>query len=169
MLASPTSFDLSAMSVADLLRLWAGTMSELQHRHIVRTNNNPIGDIAEAIVHRHFGGERGAFSQKGWDIRTETGQRLQVKAMRRTGSRARRNLSAIRDTEYDSVVVVMFDIDFNLTLGLQFRRELVEQLFPMRSHVNGRIITITDSLMQHPDVIQLDLSNAYAEVSSPPT
>jgi hypothetical protein len=32
------------------------------------TNNNPIGDIAEAIVATH-GGERGSFSQAGWDAR----------------------------------------------------------------------------------------------------
>jgi hypothetical protein len=29
----------------------------------VRTYNDPIGDIAEAIVARHYGGVRGSFAQ----------------------------------------------------------------------------------------------------------
>ena len=37
---------------------------------MVRTNNNPVGDIAEAIVHAYYCGERGGFSQAGWDIKT---------------------------------------------------------------------------------------------------
>ena len=35
-------------------------MRELRKRDVIRTNNNPIGDIAEAIVHQHYGGERGS-------------------------------------------------------------------------------------------------------------
>lgn len=80
--------DLSSMTMAELLRLWAGTMTELRTTGMVRTANNPVGDIAEAIVHEHYGGTRGSFSQKGWYVQDLNGRRLQVKGMRRTGQRA---------------------------------------------------------------------------------
>jgi hypothetical protein len=84
--------DLSELSTRELLALWAQSLRELRDRGIVRTFNNPIGDIAEALVADHFDGERGSFSQKTWDVRTPT-ELLQVKAVRRTGPGALGNLS----------------------------------------------------------------------------
>lgn len=40
-----------------------------------------VGDIAA-----HYGGERGNFSQAGWDVLLPGGERLQVKALRETGA-----------------------------------------------------------------------------------
>lgn len=157
------------MTIAELLRLWAGTMNELRKRDALRTNNNPVGDIAETIVHAHYGGQRGSFSQRGWDIQDPTGRRIQVKGIRRTGARGRRNLSAIRDSDYDVVVIVMFDVEFLLTECLEVPREVVEELFPIRSYVNGRIITVTDALTQHPMVSTVDMRAAYAGIDSPYT
>ena len=90
-------------------------MRELRRRDVIRTNNNPVGDIAEAIVHAHYGGTRAGFSQAGWDVTTDDGERIQVKAMRLTPTTKRRNVSPIRDRDYDSVVIVVFDEDFQVT------------------------------------------------------
>lgn len=158
--------ELSSLSTPELLRLWAGIMTELRTRDVVRTNNNPVGDIAEAIVHEHYGGRRGSFSQKGWDVETHDGQRLQVKGIRRTGLRGRRNLSAIRDSDYDLVVVVVFDEDFRLTTALSIPREVVEEMFPIRPYVNGRIITVTDALAMRSGIATIDMTAAYQRVGS---
>lgn len=158
--------DLSSMTIAEMLRLWAGTMTELRTRGMVRTANNPVGDIAEAIVHEHYGGTRGSFSQKGWDVQDLAGRRLQVKSMRRTGQRGRRNLSAIRDSDYDLVVIVVFDPDFILTTALEVPRKVVEELFAIRPYVNGRIITVTDALLQHPKVSAIDMTAAYERLGA---
>jgi len=152
--------DPSSRSTRELLADWAAIMRQLRDRGIIRTNNNPIGDIAEAIVAEHYGGERGSFSQAGWDVRLPSGERLQVKALRQTGARGRRNLSPIRDVDYDAVIVVIFDEDFRVTEGLRIRRATVEELFPHRAHVNGRIITLTQKLRDHPDVAVVELSDA---------
>lgn len=158
--------DLSSMTIAELLRLWAGTMAEFRTRDVVRTANNPVGDIAEAIVHEHYGGTRGSFSQKGWDVQDVTGRRLQVKGMRRTGQRGRRNLSAIRDSDYDLVVIVVFDSDFTLATALEVPREVVEELFAIRPYVNGRIITVSEALLRHPKVSEIDMTAAYARLGA---
>jgi len=112
-------------------------MRDLRAREIIRTNNNPVGDLAEAVVAAHYGGERGGFVQAGWDVRLPTGERLQVKALRETGAGGRRNLSPIRDADYDAVIVVIFDEDFRVTEGLRIERATVEELFPHRERVNG--------------------------------
>jgi hypothetical protein len=152
--------DLKTLSVRDLLALWAGTLRELKDRGVVRTYNNPIGDIAEELVAVHYGGERGSFSQKSWDVKVGD-ELLQVKALRRTGPRGRRNLSPVRsDDGYTAVIVVIFTKDLRVEQALRIPREVVNELFKRRAHVNGRIITITRRLLAHPSVKTVDLSDA---------
>ena len=154
------TYDPSTRTTRELLADWAAIMRQLHARDIIRTNNNPIGDIAEAIVAEHYGGTRGSFSQAGWDVLLPSGERLQVKALRQAGARGRRNLSPIRDADYDAVIVVIFDEDFRVTEGLRLERAAVEDLFAHRPHVNGRIITLTQKLRAHPGVSIVALSDA---------
>ena len=149
-----------------LLADWSAVMNELRVRDIIRTNNNPVGDIAEAIVATHYGGERGAFSQSGWDVTTPDGERIQVKAMRLTPTSNRRNLSPIRDRNYDFVVVVIFDENFQVTEGLRFSRKVVEELFEHHAYVNGRIITVTKALRAHPLVETVELTDAAVRLGT---
>lgn len=158
--SAKSAYDAESRSTRGLLRDWAAIMKALRDREIIRTNNNPVGDIAEAIVADHFGGERGSFVQAGWDVLTPQGERLQVKATRRTSTSKGRKLSPIRDSDYDAVVVVVFREDFGVDLGLRLRRPLVEELFPHNPHVNGRSISITRKLLEHPGVERVDLSDA---------
>jgi len=148
------------MSIRELLALWASALRELRNRGVVRTFNNPIGDIAEELVAIHYGGERGSFTQKTWDVRVGT-DLLQVKALRRTGLRTRRNLSPIRsDDGYTAVVVVVFTEDLRVDSALRVPREVVNELFVRRPHVNGRIVVVGRRLLEDPRVESLDLSDA---------
>jgi hypothetical protein len=58
------------------------------------------------------------------------------------------------------VIVVVFDEDFRVTEGLRIDRATVEELFPHRDHVNGRVITVTQKLRDHPDVAVVELFDA---------
>lgn len=140
-------------------------MRELRAREIIRTNNNPVGDIAEAVVAEYYQGIRGSFAQAGWDVKVGD-ELIQVKALRQVPGTKRRNLSPIRDTDYSSVVIVIFDEDFNVLEGLKLTRDLVEQLFPHRAYVNGRIITVTGRLRENADVAHLDLAEAALRVGA---
>ncbi|MFI5501706.1 DUF6998 domain-containing protein [Nocardia asteroides] len=159
--------DLAALTAPELLRLWAESMTELQARGLLRTSNNPVGDLAEAIAHEHFGGERGSFSQKGWDIRTTAGERIQVKGMRRTPGSKRTALSAIRDTDYDTVLVIIFDVNYELVEAFSMTREKAEAAFTHSSHVNGIIPRITQKLLMGEQVTRVDLRDAYRRISFP--
>lgn len=154
---------LATLGTRDLLSLWAQTLRELHDRGVVRTFNNPIGDIAEELVAAHFGGERGSFSQASWDVRTLAGELLQVKALRRTGKRTRRNLSPVRSDDYTAVIVVIFTEDLRVEQAIRIPQAVVSELFAVRSHVNGRVITVTQRLLSHPDVRIFDLSDAVLD------
>lgn len=65
----------------DLLQLEAAIVSELRGRGLVRTNNKPLGDIAEQIVLAARGGGLEPNSTKSHDVTSLDGRRIQVKAM----------------------------------------------------------------------------------------
>jgi len=154
------SVDVAGLSVRELLALWGGSLRELRRRGVVRTFNSPIGDIAEELVALHYGGERGSFSQKTWDVRVGT-EFLQVKALRRNEGGKRRNLSPIRsDDGYDAVIVVVFTEELRIEKAIRIPRAVVNEMFERRAHVNGRIIRLTGRLLEHPDVEAIALSDA---------
>lgn len=154
-----STIDLTRLAVRELLGLWAGSLRELRDRGVVRTFNNPIGDIAEELVAQHYRGERGSFSQKTWDVRVGT-ELLQVKALRRTGVRTRRNLSPIRsDDGYTAVIVVVFTADLRVERAIRVPRAVVNELFERRPHVNGRIVTLGRRLLEHPAVEAVPISD----------
>ncbi|MDN6428006.1 DUF6998 domain-containing protein [Acidipropionibacterium jensenii] len=75
-----TGIDLAVLGVQDLLQLDAAIITELRRRNLVRPNNKPLGDIAEAVVHAARGGTLENNSTKSHDITAPGGQRIQVKA-----------------------------------------------------------------------------------------
>jgi hypothetical protein len=158
------TYDAAKRSTGDLLRDWAAVMRELRRRDVIRTNNNPVGDIAEAIVHGHYGGERASFSQAGWDVLTPEGERIQVKAARSTPTNKRTNLSPIRDRDYDSVVAVLFDEDFQVMDALKVSREVAEELATYKAHINGHVLYI-NRLVADRRVEHVDMSDAYARLN----
>ena len=158
------TYDPSSRTTRELLSDWAAIMRELVHRDVVRTQNNPTGDIAEAIVQAHYpGSTRGSFVEKGWDVRTVDGERIQVKALRVVPGKKRTALSPIRDRDYDTVVVVIFDEEFRVTEGLRMTRETAESVGKHVAHVNGLRISVTAKLRVHPGVEQIDLSDVLLD------
>lgn len=160
------SYDASTRTNRELLSDWAAIMRQLRARDIIRTNNSPTGDIAEALVARALGGVRGHFSQAGWDVRVPAtpefpdGERVQVKSLRVvSGSKAPTTCSPIVDQDYDCVVVVIFDEDFRVTEALRFTRAVVERLFSPRPRDGARIISVTRRLRLDADVHAIDVAD----------
>lgn len=153
------TYDPSERTTSQLLGDWAAIMRELADRNVIRTNNNPLGDIAELVVANHVGGERGSFSQAGWDVITPDGEKVQVKALREVPGKKRTNFSPVGDSDYDFVVLVIFDENFRVTQALRLDRELVEEVFDENSK-GQRIIRWSKKLASNPKVRSIDLSGA---------
>lgn len=132
-------YEASAKGRRELLSDWVAIMRQLRVLGVIRTNNNPIGDIAEAIVCDHYKGERASFSQKGWDVRTPGGELIQVKSRRKTPDSNPTVLSPISGDEYDSLVVIIFNEDFQVAEGLKATRALVENHFALDKKNQRRV------------------------------
>jgi hypothetical protein len=154
------SYDATSKDKRELLSDWVAIMRQLRAIGVIRTNNNPIGDIAEAIVCDHYKGERASFSQKGWDVKAPDGELIQVKSRRKTPESNPTVLSPISDDEYDSLVVVIFDEDFQVTEGLKATRALVEDRFELDGK-NQRRVSLS-GLRADPEVERVDFSEVSA-------
>lgn len=154
--------DLRLLNTHDIVNLWADSTAEMKRRGIVRTRN-VIGDLAETIAEAHLHGTRGSFSNKGWDLTTPDGERVQVKGLWRT-SPTRTKLSAIRDSDYDWLMVIVFGPRFDLFGAFKAPRSFIEEAYPFVARIGGRQPTVTQRFMAHPDVQTMDISTAYRRI-----
>jgi len=104
---------LGPLNDEELIALWGEVMATMLERGIVHSGNNPIADIAERLVADHYGVGTEPPNQKGFDVKTPDGERVQVKALRRTKP-GRNRLSAIRSLEFDILAAVIFGGDMKL-------------------------------------------------------
>ncbi len=90
-------------------------MEELRRRRLVRSANNPTGDLAEYMFCTAFGWQQAPSSKKGYDATDDEGVRYQIKGRRLHLRNKSRQLSAIRDPQgYDFLAAVLFDDDYRI-------------------------------------------------------
>ena len=133
--------DLTALPVRSLLLLEASIVTELRRRELVRTNNKPLGDIAEHIVWLARGGVLEPTSTKSHDITTPTGQRIQVKAM---GVRtvAGGKFSPFRSTDFHTAVFLVMDATFAITEAWEVQAARIQEA-ALSAHVAARQPTLS--------------------------
>ncbi|MFJ6550027.1 DUF6998 domain-containing protein [Microbacterium sp. NPDC091676] len=153
--------DLTALPVRSLLLLEASIVKELQRRELVRTNNKPLGDIAEHIVWLARGGVLEPTSTKSHDITTPTGQRIQVKAM---GVRtvAGGKFSPFRSTDFDTAIFLVFDAAFDLAEAWEVEAVRIEEV-TLSAHVRGRQPTL-NQVRAFGASVTAEMQAAYARI-----
>lgn len=135
--------DLAHLRVRELLQLEASIISELRGRGLVRTNNKPLGDIAEQVVLAARGGVLEPNSTKSHDVTDQSGRRIQVKAMggRMVGRSGK--FSPFRSFDFDTAVFLIFAAEtFELVLAREVRADAIEAVARYSSHTNGRQPTL---------------------------
>lgn len=108
---------LDVLSPAELLRLHAGISEELRQRGVVRSSNNPVGDLAEYLFCRAFGWTQAPNSAKSADAACVEGKLYQVKGRRTTRYNSSRQLGALRglaDGGFDFLAAVIFAEDYTV-------------------------------------------------------
>ncbi len=109
----------------ELLMLWSSITAELRRRGIMKTDV-PLGDLAEELVRKHFGGFRGSYDRAGWDVLTKAGERIEVKAVQQRKGSARLPSLALRsDGEFDALVIVAFDEALSVQWAWHIPRDVV--------------------------------------------
>lgn len=153
--------DLSIFSVKGLLQLEAGVVTELRRRGLVRTNNKPLGDIAEQIVLAARGGFLEPNSARSHDITDSEGRRIQVKAMGGRSAGRSGQFSSFRSFDFDTAVFLVFEANtFDLALAREVVANDIEAVAPYSSHTNGRAPTLRQIENLGCDV-SLEMRSAY--------
>ena len=106
---------LTDKSVSELFALHAAVMEELRERNILRSANNPSGDLAEFLFCKAFGWKLAQKVEKGFDAIGGDGKRYQIKGRRVHRRRKKwRRLGEFRDfKEFDVLAVILFDHDYS--------------------------------------------------------
>lgn len=162
----PDLSDLSDLRVKELLQLEAGIVAELRSRDLVRTNNKPLGDIAEMVVLRARGGVLEPNSTKSHDVTDAHGRRIQVKAMGGRAAGRSGKFSPFRSFEFDTAVFLVFDAEqFDLMLAREVPGAEIEAVARYSSHTNGRQPTLRQIEALGDDVTN-EMRTAYDALDS---
>lgn len=145
----------------DLLSDWAAIMSELRRRGAIRSENNPTGDLAEALVADFYQVQPAANSTTGYDLCLSDGTRVQVKGRRRTAYSKPSHYGLMRRLDqdpFDVLVVVNLDEMFTVESAYRMSISVVRELAGFSSHTNAwRLPVIRGSRAELPGVEQIEL------------
>lgn len=145
----PTA-NLENVRTRDLFKVYRAILRELNRREVVRTLNAPAGDYAEYLVAALVKGALATNSEKSWDVRDASGERLQVKArVARGGRTGSRQLSPFRTWDFDRAVVVLFDDEYAIDRCIAFPVDVIRSAVTYREHVNGYVVIASEALLAH--------------------
>lgn len=138
-MSSPQAPDLTQLKIRELLVLEAAIVGELRARELVRTNNKPLGDIAEQVVLHARGGFLEANSNKSHDVTDRVGHKIQVKARSIRPGRKIGRFSPFRSFGFDSAVFLVFDAEsFDLVGAREAGPDEIVGITKLSAHTNGR-------------------------------
>lgn len=152
---SPTTDSVKLLPVAELLVLHAQIGEELRDRGVVRSANNPTGDLAEYLFCRAFGWQQAPNSERGYDATGSDGTRYQIKGRRIHRRNKSRQLSAIRDINgghFDVLAGVLFDDDFNVMKAALIPIAFVIERSTFIAHTNSNKFMLRDDVWNAPGV-----------------
>jgi len=146
---------LEEMTVAELLVLHVQIGEELRARGVVRSANNPTGDLSEYLFCKAFGWKQASNSKRGYDATGEDGTRYQIKGRRVHRRNNSRQLSAIRDLaggHFEMLAGVLFDDYYVVKRAALIPRGIVENLSTYQSHTNSNIFQLRDEVWSYDGV-----------------
>lgn len=131
-------------TVGELLAAYRGILASLRARGMVRTNNAPIGDLAEYSAAVVYDGLLAPNSEKSYDLVAEDGRRIQVKVrVMRPGTRKSSVFSAIRSFGFDACLFLLIDDDADdVLVARELTVEQVQALGSHRAHTNGTVLRV---------------------------
>jgi len=133
-----------ALSVGELLATYSNVLSELKHRGLVRTNNAPIGDLAEYCAAVVYDGILAPNSEKSYDLIAADGRKVQVKVrLVRPATSPSAVFSPIRSFDFDVCAFILIDNDAGLVVAArEWSVADVRAHGRHREHTNGTVVRV---------------------------
>lgn len=137
-------FDPRLLNVGEILHVYTSLLAELRRRGLVRTNNAPIGDLAEYACAAYYEGELAPNSEKSYDLLAADGRRVQVKVRNvRNDTSASATFSSIRSTDFDVCVFILANAGTNLIeAAYEWTVDEIRDHGRFTSHTNSTLIRI---------------------------
>lgn len=156
--------DYKEMSVRDLLCVTRNASVELRRREVIRTDNAPLGDVADYVVRDAYGGHLAANSGKSFDLVDAGGRSVQVKARTVVNQRAGATVfSPFRSFDFDVAVFLVFDRDsMDLLRAVEADADSVRKAAMYKSHTNGYVVQVR-KVMSSDSGFGTDVSSAIEE------
>ena len=147
--------EVTALSPKELLTLHAGVAEELRARGIMRSSNNPTGDLAEYLFCKAFGWKRSGNSNPKIDATGDNGARYQIKGRRMTRHNKSRQMGAIRDfpgKHFEFLAAVLFAEDYEVFRAAIVPYAVVETRAKFIEHTNSHKFILRDDVWTVPEV-----------------
>ncbi|MFC4348869.1 hypothetical protein ACFO5Q_13530 [Kordiimonas lipolytica] len=160
MASSDPHIDLSQLPASNLLTLHAQITEELRRREILRSSNNPVGDLAEFLFVNAFGWSQAPNSQKAIDAFDAKDRTFQIKGRRPTRHNKSRQLSFIRELDkkhFDCLAGVIFREDYSVFRAALIPYDVVIAHSRYSSHANGWLFQLKDDIWDIPSVEDVTL------------
>ncbi|WP_324733724.1 DUF6998 domain-containing protein [Pseudomonas paeninsulae] len=119
--------------------------------------NNIVGEYAEYLAHRHYGGRLLRASESSADIEADDGTKYQVKARKIKGTTATQ-LNVIRSWNFDYLVVILFEADGKIFKALEVPVAVAKKYGADNQHQNGKVITTSRKFLLDPQSKDITLS-----------
>lgn len=127
-----------------MLHVYTSLLVELRRRGLVRTNNAPIGDLAECACAAYYEGELAPNSEKSFDLTAADGRRIQVKVRNvHNGTSPSAVFSSIRSMDFDVCVFILADAKSNtIEAAYEWTSEEIQAHGRFTTHTNSTLIRI---------------------------
>lgn len=136
---------LALLSVGELLGTYAQVLAELRTRNLIRTNNAPIGDLAEYCAAMVYDGLLAPNSEKSYDLVAADGRRIQVKVrLVRPGMASGAVFSPIRSFDFNLCAFLIIDNSAGRVVAArEWTPEEVREHGSFKKHTNGTVVTVS--------------------------
>ncbi len=141
--------NLAETSSKALLEFHSQIVEELCKRGILRTSNNPVGDLAEHLFCKAYELQPEKNSKAGVDAIGPDGTRYQIKARKCSPQDKSRQLSAIRnlaDADFDYLVGVIFSPNYSVSRAAIIPYAIVKRLAKQQTHTNSHRFMLIDAV-----------------------
>jgi hypothetical protein len=119
--------------------------------------SNIVGEYAEYLAHKHYGGRLLEISGASADIEAPDGTLYQVKSRKIKGSTSTQ-LNVIRSWEFDYLVVVLFEATGAIKKAVQVPVEVAKEYGASNRHQNGWVITTSQKFLSDHRAIDITVS-----------
>jgi hypothetical protein len=123
---------------------------------------NIVGEYAEYLANKHYGGELLNISGSSADIRDTAGHLYQVKA-RKLNSIQATQLGIIRSWDFNYLVVIIFDKNGGILKGLEVPVEIAKKYGVHNKHQNGWVITTNRNFLNDKSI--KDISDSLSKLN----